>query len=207
MGYIEQYKKMSDEELVLRYHNGDDGAAEFLVEKYKNLVRKESRAYFLVGGDNEDLLQEGMIGLYKAIRDYEAEKNVGFMSFASLCISRQIKTAVTKSQRMKNTPLNNYLSFDTPVTDEQGEDAVLLDVLPSTEEKNPENLLIAKEQYTQLFEEVYESLSKMENEVLECFMQGLSYSEIGKLLNKSPKAIDNAMQRIRNKINTIRKNG
>ena len=206
MGYIDKYKKMSDEELVLKYRNGDEKAVEFLLEKYKNLVRKEARSFFLTDGDNEDLLQEGMIGLYKAIRDYDGEKNVGFMSFAALCISRQIKTAITKSQRMKNTPLNNYLSLDTPVTDEMGDDAVLLDILPSPED-NPENLIIAREQYIQLFDEVYESLSKLETEVLECFMQGLSYNEIAKLLNKDSKAIDNAMQRIRSKINSIRKNG
>lgn len=201
------YNKMSDEELVLRYHNGDNGAADFLVEKYKNLVRMKARTYFLVGADNDDLIQEGMIGLYKSIRDYREDKNVVFMVFASLCINRQIMTAVTAYNRQKNSPLNNYLSLDTPVTDEQGDDAVLSDVIASRDEENPEDLFIAKEQSGQLITEVFELLSKMEKTVLELYVEGLSYSEIGKVLNKSPKAIDNAIQRIRNKINGIRKNG
>ncbi len=200
----ELYNKMSDEELVLRYHNGDNGAADFLVEKYKNLVRMKARTYFLVGADNDDLIQEGMIGLYKAIRDYKSDKNVVFMVFASLCINRQIMSAVTAYNRQKNSPLNNYLSLDTPVTDEQGEDAVLSDVIASKADKNPEDLFIAKEQSGQLITEVFEMLSKMERTVLELYIEGLSYSEIGKVLDKSPKAIDNAIQRIRNKINGIR---
>ena len=206
MGYIEQYKRMSDEELVLKYRNGDEKAVEFLLEKYKNLVRKEARAYFLEGADGDDLLQEGMIGLYRAIRDYKSDKNVAFMVFASLCIKRQIKTAVTRSNRLKNKPLNDYVSFDTPIMDEQGEESVLLDVIPSNEDVNPEKLVIEREQSSQLLTEVFDALSKMEEEVLELFMEGLSYNEIAELINKSPKAVDNAMQRIRSKINTIRKN-
>lgn len=206
MGYIDKYKKMSDEELVLKYRNGDEKAVEFLLEKYKNLVRKEARAYFLEGADGDDLLQEGMIGLYRAIRDYKSDKNVAFMVFASLCIKRQIKTAVTRSNRLKNKPLNDYVSFDTPIMDEQGEESVLLDVIPSNEDVNPEKLVIEREQSSQLLTEVFDALSKMEEEVLELFMEGLSYNEIAELINKSPKAVDNAMQRIRSKINTIRKN-
>ena len=206
MGYIDKYKKMSDEELVLKYRNGDEKAVEFLLEKYKNLVRKEARAYFLEGADGDDLLQEGMIGLYRAIRDYKSDKNVAFMVFASLCIKRQIKTAVTRSNRLKNKPLNDYVSYDTPIMDEQGEESVLLDVIPSNEDVNPEKLVIEREQSSQLLTEVFDALSKMEEEVLELFMEGLSYNEIAELINKSPKAVDNAMQRIRSKINTIRKN-
>ena len=203
MGASEMYNKMSDEELVLRYNNGDNGAADFLMEKYKNLVRMKARSYFLVGADNDDLIQEGMIGLYKAIRDYKQDKNVVFMVFASLCINRQIMSAVTSYNRQKNSPLNNYLSLDTPVTDEQGDEAVLSDVIASKLEKNPEDLFIAKEQSTQLIAEVFGLLSKMERIVLELYMEGLSYNEIAEVLNKQPKAIDNAIQRIRNKINVI----
>lgn len=205
MGKKDLYNKMSDEELVLRYHEGDNGAADFLVEKYKNLVRMRARTYFLVGADNDDLIQEGMIGLYKAIRDYNPDKNVVFMVFASLCINRQIMSAVTAYNRQKNSPLNNYLSLDTPVTDEQGDDAVLSDVIASKDDKNPEDLFIAREQSGQLITQVFENLSKMERTVLELYIEGLSYSEIGKALNKPPKSIDNAIQRIRNKINGIRK--
>ena len=207
MGNIEQYKKMSDEELVRLYHNGEEKAADFLVEKYKNLVRKEIRTYFLEGADEDDLLQEGRIGLWEAIKGYKSEKNVAFMIFASICIKRQIKTAVTKSQRLKNKPLNEYISFDTPINDDQGEESVLLYTIPSTEDVNPEKLVIEREQSSQLLTEVFDSLSKMEEEVLELFMEGLSYEEIGKVINKSAKAVDNAMQRIRSKINSIRKNG
>ena len=206
MGYKEEYKKMSDEELVLRYRNGDKDAAEFLVEKYKNLVRKEIRTYFLEGAEEEDLIQEGSIGLWEAIKGYKSEKNVAFMVFASICIKREIKSAVTRSQRLKNKPLNEYVSFDTPIMDEQGEESMLLDVLPYKEGETPENVVIEMEQTSQLLDAVFESLSKMEAEVLELFMEGLSYEEIGKVINKPAKAVDNAMQRIRSKINSIRKN-
>ena len=206
MGYKEEYKKMSDEELVLCYRNGDKDAAEFLVEKYKNLVRKEIRTYFLEGAEEEDLIQEGSIGLWEAIKGYKSEKNVAFMVFASICIKREIKSAVTRSQRLKNKPLNEYVSFDTPIMDEQGEESMLLDVLPYKEGETPENVVIEMEQTSQLLDAVFESLSKMEAEVLELFMEGLSYEEIGKVINKPAKAVDNAMQRIRSKINSIRKN-
>lgn len=193
------YNKMSDEELVIRYRNGDNDAADYLVDKYKNLVRMRARTYFLVGADNDDLIQEGMIGLYKAIRGYNTEKNVLFMTFASLCVNRQIMTAVTASNCMKNAPLNTSISLDTPVTDDQGEDAVLSDVIASTKEGNPEELFIAKEQSGTMVARIFSSLSKMERQVLELYMEGLSYTEIATVLNKTPKAVDNAIQRIRGK--------
>lgn len=205
MSRRDTYNKMSDEELVLRYHDGDNMAADYLVEKYKNLVRMRARAYFLVGADNDDLIQEGMIGLYKAIRDYNPDKGVVFMVFASLCINRQIMTAVTAYNRQKNAPLNTYISLDTPVTDELGEDAILSDVIASEDERNPEELFIAKEQSGQLIARVFESLSKMERQILELYVEGMSYAEIAASLNKTTKAVDNAIQRIRNKINLIRR--
>lgn len=205
MSKRDTYNKMSDEELVIRYHDGDNDAADYLVEKYKNLVRMRARTYFLVGADNDDLIQEGMIGLYKAIRDYNPDKGVVFMVFASLCINRQIITAVTAYNRQKNAPLNTYISLDTPVTDEQGEDAILSDVIASEDERNPEELFIAKEQSGQMIAKVFESLSKMERQVLELYIEGMSYAEIASSLNKTTKAVDNAIQRIRNKINLIRR--
>ena len=195
----EAYNKLSDEELVVRYHSGDNEAADYLVDKYKNLVRMRARTYFLAGADNDDLIQEGMIGLYKAIRSYNSEKKVAFMTFASLCISRQIMTAVTASNRQKNSPLNTYISLDTPVTDEQGENVVLSDVIASKEDGNPEDLFIAKEQSGLTIAKIFSSLSKMERQVLELYMEGLSYTEIATVLNKPPKSIDNAIQRIRGK--------
>ena len=205
MSKRDTYNKMSDEELVIRYHDGDNVAADYLVEKYKNLVRMRARAYFLVGADNDDLIQEGMIGLYKAIRDYNPDKNVVFMVFASLCINRQIMTAVTSYNRQKNAPLNTYISLDTPVTDELGEDAVLSDVIAAEDERNPEEIFIAKEQSGQMVARVFKSLSKMEREILELYVEGMSYAEIASTLNKTTKAVDNAIQRIRNKINLIRR--
>ncbi|MGN0374403.1 MAG: RNA polymerase sporulation sigma factor SigH [Butyrivibrio sp.] len=198
------YLKMSDEELVIRYRSGDNKAADYLVEKYKNLVRMRARAYFLVGADSDDIIQEGMIGLYKAIRDYNPDKGVVFMVFASLCINRQILTAVTSYNRQKNSPLNSYISLDTPITDELGEDARLSDVIAAEEECNPEELFIAKEQSGQLIAKVFKELSTMERQTLELYVEGLSYAEIATALNKTPKAVDNAIQRIRNKINSIR---
>ena len=205
MSKKDAYLKMSDEELVIRYRSGDNKAADYLVEKYKNLVRMRARAYFLVGADSDDIIQEGMIGLYKAIRDYNPDKGVVFMVFASLCINRQILTAVTSYNRQKNSPLNSYISLDTPITDELGEDARLSDVIAAEEECNPEELFIAKEQSGQLIAKVFNELSTMERQTLELYVEGLSYAEIATALNKTPKAVDNAIQRIRNKINSIRK--
>lgn len=199
-----QYNKMSDEELVAIYHQGDNEAADYIVEKYKNLVRKKARAYYLSGGDNDDLLQEGMIGLYKAIRDYRSKEDTLFMTFASLCIARQIRSAVTMSNRKKNTPLNTYISLDTPVTDDYGDDAVLSDVIAAEDVLNPEELFIDKEQRTMLECELGSSLSRFETQVMELYVEGLSYNQIAGILNKTPKAVDNAIQRIKSKLNHIR---
>lgn len=195
-----KYARMSDEELVALYHAGDGKAADRLVDKYKNLVRMKARAFFLTGADNDDLLQEGMIGLYKAIRDYNPDKDTVFMTFASLCIGRQIRTAMTSYNRRKNSPLNTYISLDTPVTDEMGDDARLGDVIPSEDELNPEALLIDKEQSERFIKTLYGSLSKLELRVLELYREGLSYAEIAAHLDKTTKAVDNAIQRIRSKI-------
>ena len=201
----DDYCMVSDEELVNMYHCGDDRAAEFLVEKYKNLVRMKARAYFLIGADNDDLIQEGMIGLFKAIRDYDPDKQAVFMTFASLCISRQIRTAVTACNCKKNTPLNTYISLDSPVTDEMGEDARLGDVIASDYELNPEIQVIDREQTDNLSSKLYDSLSKFECQVLELYREGLSYAQIADSLGKDAKAVDNALQRIRNKITSLRK--
>lgn len=196
----ETYIKLSDEELVLRYHSGDNDAADYLVDKYKNLVRMRARSYFLVGADNDDLIQEGMIGLYKAIRDYNVEKNVTFMTFASLCISRQIMTAVTAYNSQKNSPLNKSISLDSPVTDEMGENTVLSEVIASKDDGNPEEMYIAKEQASVAIANLFSNLSKMERQVLELYIEGLSYIEIAQVLDKPAKSIDNALQRIKGKL-------
>lgn len=205
MAPISGYEKLSDEELVAKYHDGDNGAADFLMEKYKNFVRMKARAYFLAGADNDDLIQEGMIGLYKAVRDYNPHRDTIFMTFASLCVARQIRSAMTAHNRKKNSPLNSYISLDTPVTDEMGESAKLSDVITSADEKSPEDLIIDQEQNSGLMNAIFENLSKMETLVLELYVEGLSYSEIAQQMGKTEKAVDNAIQRIRSKINTLRK--
>ncbi len=205
MAKEELYIKLSDEELVSKYQNGDNEAADFLVCKYKNLVRMHSRPYFLIGADSDDLIQEAMIGLYKAIRDYKADRGVVFMTFASLCIERQIITAVDSYNRQNNGPLNTYVSLYTPVTDESGGDAVLSDVISSEEKLNPETIFIAAEQTGQFLTNLKRNLSKLECRILELYIGGFSYAEIASKLGKTIKSVDNAIQRIRNKINLIRK--
>ena len=201
----ESYIKLSDEELVSKYQNGDNEAADFLVCKYKNLVRMHSRPYFLVGADNDDLIQEAMIGLYKAIRDYKSDKGVGFMAFAALCIDRQIITAVNSYNRQNNGPLNTYISLYTPVTDESGGDTMLSDVISSEEKLNPEAIFIAAEQTRQFLIQLKTNLSKLERQIFELYIGGFSYAEIALELGITTKTVDNAIQRIRNKINLIRK--
>ena len=196
----EIYEKLSDTELVLRYRDGDSEAADFLVYKYKNLVRMCVRPYFLVGADTDDLIQEGMIGIYKAIRSYNVEKNVTFMSFASLCISRHILTAVATYNSNKNSPLNSSLSLDAPMVDENGKNTFISETIVSTSDGNPEDIYIEKEQAAFMIANLFSNLSKMERQVLELFIEGLSYTEIAQTLDKSPKSIDNALQRIKTKL-------
>lgn len=197
--------KYSDEELVNLYRQGNEQAVEYLFEKYKNLVRKKAKAMYLAGGDNDDLIQEGMIGLYKAVRDYKEERDASFFTFASMCINRQMITAVTASNRKKNIPLNSYVSFDSPVSGEEDSDMKLADVLPPSIEQNPEKLFIDKEFANDLQKKVMESLSSFEKEVFKYYMDGKDYIEISEKMNKTPKSIDNALQRIRNKVDKIAK--
>ena len=200
MTRIEGYKKLSDEELVARYQSGDDNAAEFLIEKYKNLVRKSARSYYLVGADHEDLIKEGMIGLFKAIRSYKPDRDAIFMTFATLCVGRHIRTAVSAYNRKKNEPLNSSLSLEEVVEDGEGKGVSRMETLPDKEESNPEVVVISKERTDSIRREIHNNLSKFEKQVLELYDEGLSYSRIGEILGKPAKAIDNAIQRIRNKI-------
>ena len=197
--------KYSDEELVNLYRQENEQAVEYLFEKYKNLVRKKAKAMYPAGGDNDDLIQEGMIGLYKAVRDYKEERDASFFTFASMCINRQMITAVTASNRKKNIPLNSYVSFDSPVSGEEDSDMKLADVLPPSIEQNPEKLFIDKEFANDLQKKVMESLSSFEKEVFKYYMDGKDYIEISEKMNKTPKSIDNALQRIRNKVDKIAK--
>jgi RNA polymerase sporulation-specific sigma factor len=192
----------SDEELVLRYRSGEENAIEVIFERYKNLVRKKAKAMYLAGGDSDDLIQEGMIGLYKAVRGYHAQKEASFSTFASMCINRQMITAVTASNRKKNTPLNTYISIDTPA--EKGDSEVrLLDVLQPEIEQNPEKLLIDREYAKDLQTRLYEVLSPFETQVLDLYLEGKDYIQIADTLKRSSKSVDNALQRIRTKIKKI----
>ncbi len=180
----------SDEELILHLRDGENEIMDYLMDKYKNLVRKKAKVMFLIGGDTDDLIQEGMIGLFKAIRDYRSDKDSTFYHFAELCISRQMYTAIEASNRKKHAPLNSYISLSEPESGGIGE---LL-------ETNPEQMIIDRENVAQIKERIEKSLSDMEKEVLAYYMQGMNYVQIAELMERSPKSIDNALQRIKNKL-------
>lgn len=192
-------KQCSDEELIVRYRDGDTDAMDFIFERYKHLVRKKAKAMFLAGGDNDDLIQEGMIGLYKAIRDYNTDREASFATFASMCINRQMITAVEASNRKKNMPLNTYVSYDMPAGGDEDSDMRLVDILQSQTELNPEKLLIDKEHNWDLKSRLKEVLSTFEQQVLTYYLEGMDYTAIAKKMQKPPKSVDNALQRIRSK--------
>ena len=195
------YKNAKDEELVLMAQNGDDAAQEYLLDKYKSLVRAKSRAYFLIGADSEDIIQEGMIGLYKAVRDYNEEKNASFRSFAELCVNRQMITAIKAATRQKHQPLNSYVSLNKPVYEEESEQTYM-DFLQSSSGSllNPEALLIGQENKSFLEDQMVKKLSSFETRVLVLYLQGRSYFEIARVLDKPEKSIDNALQRVKKKL-------
>lgn len=204
-GVFMNYEKCSDETLIDMYRVGNETAIETLFDRYKNLVRKKAKAMYIAGGDSDDLIQEGMIGLYKAARGYDESKGT-FCSFASLCIDRQIMTAVTASNREKNVPLNNYVSFEMPAyNDDDNENVMkLADVITPAADQNPEFIFIDNE-YTRTFEEkLQKELSSLEKEVLHYHMEGKDYRQIAQILDKPAKSIDNALQRIKAKANKIR---
>ena len=194
------YEKCSDETLIDMYRVGNETAIETLFDRYKNLVRKKAKSMYIAGGDNDDLIQEGMIGLYKAARGYDESRGTTFASFASLCIDRQIMTAITASNREKNVPLNNYVSFETPAYNDDSENVYkLADVITPDSDQNPEFIFIDKE-YARTFEEnLVGQLSSLEKQVLDYHMEGKNYHKIAELMHKSPKSIDNALQRIKSK--------
>lgn len=196
-------EQCSDEELIVRYRGGEETAMDLIFERYKHLVRKKAKAMFLAGGDNDDLIQEGMIGLYKAVRDYSADRSASFATFASMCINRQMITAVAASNRKKNVPLNTYVSFDTPAGNYEDSDMKLVDILQPETEQNPEKLLIDRERAEDLQTRLFAALSVFERQVLEQYLEGLDYLEIAEALQKPAKSIDNALQRIRSKVTRI----
>ncbi|MFB4165659.1 RNA polymerase sporulation sigma factor SigH [Alteribacillus sp. JSM 102045] len=193
------FDKTDDEFLVEKVRSGDSAALEFLINKYKNFVRAKSRSYFLIGGDHEDIVQEGMIGLYKAIRDFNGDKLSSFRAFAELCITRQIITAIKTATRQKHMPLNSYVSLDKPLYDEESE-RTLLDVLCGSKVSDPEELIINQEEFDDIELKIGEILSDLEQKVLRLYLDGRSYQEISGELNRHVKSIDNALQRVKRKL-------
>lgn len=196
---LKQYTELSDEDIVLLCHDGDTVAEEFLLNKYKNFVRSKARSYFLIGADHEDIVQEGMIGLYKAIRDYRPNKLSSFRAFAELCITRQIITAIKTATRQKHIPLNSYVSLNKPLYDEES-DRTLLDVIMEGRTSNPEELMINREDLGDIHAKISEVLSGLEQEVLSAYLDGKSYQEIADSLGRHVKSIDNALQRVKRKL-------
>lgn len=197
--YVDDYHLMSDEEIVNSAKNGNDEALEYLIKKYKNFVRAKARSYFLIGADKEDIIQEGMIGLYKAIRDYRTDKLASFRAFAELCITRQIITAIKTATRQKHIPLNSYVSLNKPIYDEES-DRTLLDVLRGVKITDPEELIVSREELKHIENKIGEILSDLEWEVLMSYLQGKSYQEISLELDRHVKSIDNALQRVKRKL-------
>ena len=194
-----RFADMADEQVVGLAQQGDSVAVEYLLSKYKNLVRSKARSYFLIGADHEDIVQEGMIGLFKAIRDYQAERLSSFRAFAELCITRQIITAIKTATRQKHVPLNSYVSLNKPIYDEES-DRTLMDVIVEGRAQNPEELIIGRENLVSFRDQVDRVLSGLEQDVLNAYLDGKSYQEIADKLGRHVKSIDNALQRVKRKM-------
>lgn len=194
---VDRYQEMSDEQLIALLRAGDDNIMDYILNKYKPLVLGKANAMYLIGGDTDDLIQEGMIGLFKAIRDFREDKETSFFYFAELCVNRQIYSAVEASNRKKHVPLNTYVSFYSQ-NGEEGKS--LAETLSADSTDNPEQMIIAQESMHIFWEDVKSRLSSLEREVLDEYLKGLNYRQIAEKMGKSPKAIDNALSRIKSKI-------
>lgn len=189
---MSQYENFTDEELIEQLHCGNHEIYDYLVEKHKDLVRKRARAMYLIGGETDDLIQEGMIGLFKAVRDYRPDRETSFQTFACLCIDRQLYSVVQSYNRQKHIPLNSYISLSEET------DSHLVELLA----ENPESIVIDRENTQGLETEISRALSPMENRVLDYYLRGYGYVQIAEIMKKSPKSIDNALQRLRGKVRT-----
>ncbi|TWO90707.1 RNA polymerase sporulation sigma factor SigH [Bacillus velezensis] len=194
-----QFCQLEDEQVIEKVHVGDSDALDYLITKYRNFVRAKARSYFLIGADREDIVQEGMIGLYKSIRDFREDKLTSFKAFAELCITRQIITAIKTATRQKHIPLNSYVSLDKPIFDEES-DRTLLDVISGAKTLNPEEMIINQEEFDDIEMKMGELLSDLERKVLVLYLDGRSYQEISDDLNRHVKSIDNALQRVKRKL-------
>ena len=196
------YEKMTDEDIAALAQAGDENASAFILNRYKNFVRSKAHSYFLVGADHEDIVQEGMIGLFKAIRDYRTEKQSSFHVFADICITRQIITAIKAATRQKHIPLNSYVSLNKPIYEEES-DRTLMDVITQTHTADPEELIIGRESYTRIQKEIQSKLSPLERKVLSAYLDGKSYQDIAEMVGRHPKSIDNALQRVKRKLEKL----
>ena len=196
-----EYSRVSDEELIDRLRGGESPITDYIMDKYKNLVRSKAKSMYILGGDNEDLIQEGMIGLFKAIRDYDCGRDASFYTFADLCISRQMYTAVQASHRQKHWPLNTYLSlYGNGRGQGDNEELELAEALPPDQDQNPETLFIDRERVEYLEGQIDKELSSFEKQVLDLYLTGMSYSQIARVLGREEKSTDNALQRLKGKI-------
>lgn len=194
---MKEYEHLTDEEIFLRLKEGQEEMTDYLIKKYKGMVLKKAHAMFLIGGEQEDLIQEGMLGLFKAVQSYDPDKNAAFSTFANLCVERQMYKAIEISGRQKHKPLNSYLSLsqtDGPLKDTE-----------DTVQQNPEDIIIDRETANNLLGRIKKRLSPFENQVLEEYLQGEDYVRIGKKMGKSSKSVDNALQRIRSKIQGMKR--
>ncbi len=197
--FVSVFDGMQDEEIVEVARTGSVEAQEYLINKYKGFVKAKARSYFLIGADREDIIQEGMIGLYKAIRDFRSDRLTSFKAFAELCITRQIITAIKTATRQKHIPLNSYVSLNRPIYDEDS-DRTLLDIMPSDQVLDPEEVVISAEEIGRMEEQITEILSELEWQVLNCYLDGKSYVEIADELQRHVKSVDNALQRVKRKL-------
>lgn len=195
-------KMLDDDNIILLVHEGNSQALDFLINKYINFVRAKARTYFIIGADKEDIIQEGMIGLYKAIRDYDGDKLSSFKAFAELCVTRQIITAIKTATRQKHIPLNSYVSLDKPIYDEES-DRTLLDVVAGSKAIDPQELLVNREKFGDMETRLSELLSELEKEVLRLYLDGQTYQEISVKLKRHVKSIDNALQRVKRKLEQL----
>jgi len=197
---MQDYEKYTDEELIVRIRDGENEISDYIITKYKNLVRGKVKSMYLLGGDMEDLIQEGMIGLYKAIRDYDAGRDASFFTFADICVSRQVFSAIEKDSRKKHGPLNTSISLDVKTDDGESGESVLASVISSVTDRNPEEIILSNELVERVYDFIRNQLTGVERQVIELYITGLKISEIAKVLSRDEKSTDNALWRAKNKI-------
>lgn len=197
---MRDYEKYTDEELIVRIRDGENEISDYIITKYKNLVLGKVKSMYLLGGDMEDLIQEGMIGLYKAIRDYDAGRDASFFTFADICVSRQVFSAIEKDSRKKHGPLNTSISLDVKTSEGESGEKILASVISSVTDRNPEEIILSNELVDQVYRIISEQLTNVERQVIELYITGLKISEIARVLSRDEKSTDNALWRAKNKI-------